>query len=106
MALLVCSCEYHDRPRSAVWLMSGLLSGIIYLAQPVWLPGVVPMVLVALFAHRRLSFGLLYVTGTAAVIVVIRLILDQDSSEGLGAPTDRQSESPVTPCRHFSDGST
>jgi hypothetical protein len=66
--------RYQDRPRSVMWLAAGALTSLIYLAHPLWLPGVVPIVVVLLFAHRRLSFAALYLAGIASFILVIRMI--------------------------------
>jgi hypothetical protein len=60
--------------RSAVWLLSGLLTAIVYLAQPLWLPGVLPIVAFVLFAERRAASGIQYVAGTAGVILAIKAI--------------------------------
>jgi hypothetical protein len=64
----------QDRPRSVVWLAAGALTSLIYFAHPLWLPGVVPIAVLLLFARRSLSSGLLYLTGIATVIFVIRMI--------------------------------
>jgi hypothetical protein len=66
----------RDRQRQgrAFWLLCGALTGIIYLAQPVWLPGVLPILLFVLWAHRTASFALLYATGASAVILGIRTL--------------------------------
>ncbi len=64
----------RDRPRSVVWLMAGALTSLIYLAQPLWLPGALPIVGFLLVAHRRPSFGFLYVAGIAGVTLVVRTV--------------------------------
>jgi hypothetical protein len=66
----------HERERETVvqWLIAGALTAVIYLAQPLWLPGVVPTVLVVLFAsRRRLSWGAAYVAVTAGLILFVKL---------------------------------
>jgi hypothetical protein len=72
--LLNLLIRYQDRPRSVAWLMSGALTAIIYLAQPLWLPAVLPIVVFLLVAHRTRAFGLLYLTGIASVLFVIRIV--------------------------------
>lgn len=57
------------------WLIAGALTSVIYLARPLWLPGLLPIVAVVLFAsQRRLSLGISYVGGAAAVMAVIKLL--------------------------------
>jgi hypothetical protein len=63
-----------DRPRASAWFASGVLTGIIFLAQPVWLPGVLPFVAFLLFAHRRVASGGLFLTGLAAVTVLVSTV--------------------------------
>ena len=63
----------QDQARETVvrWLIAGVLTAIIYLAQPLWLPGVLPMVAAVLLSRRRVSFGLVYaVVAVAAVLLV------------------------------------
>lgn len=66
----------RDRPpmRSVLWLPSGVLTAIVYLAQPLWLPGVLPIVAFVLFAERRAASFIQYVAGTAGVILAIKAI--------------------------------
>jgi len=64
----------RDRPRSVAWLIAGALTSLIYLAQPLWLPGALPIVVFLLVAHRRPSFGFLYLAGIAGMILVVRVI--------------------------------
>jgi hypothetical protein len=57
----------------ARWLAAGLLTGVIYLAQPLWLPGVLPILLVVLASRRRLSWGAAYLGLIAAAILLSKL---------------------------------
>src|SRR5262249_11998239 len=57
----------------ARWLAAGILTGVIGLAQPLWLPGVVPVVAVVLFSRPRVVHGVGLVAAAAAVIVLVRL---------------------------------
>ena len=52
----------QDRERETMvrWLVAGALTSLIYLAQPLWLPGVLPIVVVVLVLRRRPSWALSY----------------------------------------------
>ena len=65
----------RDRESETVtrWLIAGALTGVIYLAQPLWLPGVLPILLVVLASRRRLSWGAGYLCVTAAAILLVKL---------------------------------
>jgi hypothetical protein len=60
----------RDRPRAASWTVAGALTALIFLAQRLWLPGVLPIVAWLLVRQRRLLFGLSYGAGIAAVFGV------------------------------------
>src|SRR6185436_13768190 len=64
----------NDNRRPAPWLLSGALSGIIYFSQPLWLPSLLPIVLVFLVSSRRLSFCFSYVSGLLVVTAAILAI--------------------------------
>jgi hypothetical protein len=55
------------------WIVAGALTSVIYLAQPLWLPGVLPIVAVVLVTRRRLWWGLSYLATTAAGILFVKL---------------------------------
>lgn len=66
----------RERERETVvrWLIAGALTAVIYLAQPLWLPGVLPTVLVVLFAsRRRLLWGAAYLAVAAGLILLVKL---------------------------------
>ena len=63
----------RERETVVRWLIAGALTAVIYLAQPLWLPGVVPIVLVVLVSRRRLSSGVAYVAVTAGLILLVKL---------------------------------
>src|SRR5919198_1541998 len=52
----------NDNLRSTPWIMAGCVSAIIYFSQPLWLPGLLPIVLFFLVSSRRLSFWVCYVS--------------------------------------------
>ena len=69
----------HHAARVA-WVMAGALTGIIYFAHPLWLPGVVPIVLYFLWSNRkRQSLPLSYVGGTVCVVALV-LVMRMSSS--------------------------
>jgi hypothetical protein len=60
-------------PRLTVvrWLVAGAFTALIYLAQPLWLPGLLPVAVAALIAERRIFPSIEYVAvATAAVLAV------------------------------------
>lgn len=60
--------------RSVSWVLAGCLTSIIYFAQPLWIPGVFPIVLFVLLSHRSVSAGISYLAGIAIVVAVISSI--------------------------------
>jgi hypothetical protein len=63
----------QDR-RAARWLAAGGVTAVVYLAQPLWLPGLAPIVLYHLVASRRLRCWTAYACGTLAPIAVMEAI--------------------------------
>jgi hypothetical protein len=65
----------RERQRQTIldWLIAGALTAIVYLAEPLWLPGVLPIVLVVLVSGRRLSWAVSYAAVSAAAIVAVKL---------------------------------
>jgi hypothetical protein len=66
----------QDEKRDSLWkwLIAGALTGLIYLAQPLWLPGVLPIVLVVAVSRRRPMWAASYAAMTAAAIVLAKLV--------------------------------
>jgi hypothetical protein len=67
------------------WIVAGALTSVIYLAQPLWLPGVLPIVVVVLVARRQLSGAVSYLGVTAAAILAVKL-LTATGTETWGGP--------------------
>jgi hypothetical protein len=63
----------RGRPRAAVWLAAGGVTAAVYLAQPLWVPGMLPIVAFVLLAHFRRSFAVLYLAGITAVLLAVKL---------------------------------
>ena len=77
----------RDREKETVarWLVAGLLTAIIYLAQPLWLPGVLPILLVVLASRRRAWWGVSYV-GVAALAILLVKLTTGTETEAWGGP--------------------
>ena len=63
----------RDRPRAIVWLAAGGVTALVYLAQPLWVPGMLPLVAFVLLAQYRRSFGILYLAGITTVLFAVKL---------------------------------
>ena len=65
------------------WLLAGGLTGIISLAHPLWLPGVLPIVLYFLWSNRgRISTMASFVSGILCVILLVLAVRTQSSPGG------------------------
>jgi hypothetical protein len=71
-ALLWLLMADRERPTVVRAVIAGALISVIYLAQPLWLPGVLPILGVALVSRRRLQWGLSCLAVVAASIVLVR----------------------------------
>jgi hypothetical protein len=78
----------RDREHETIgrWLVAGALTALIYLAQPLWLPGLVPLVAAILLSRFRFSWAIGYGSVTAAAIVLVK-IATATTSEAWGGPT-------------------
>ena len=56
------------------WIVAGCLTSIIYLAQPLWLPGVLPIVVVALASRRRIRLAAGYAAAALVVVISVKLM--------------------------------
>lgn len=92
-ALLWCLLlSLRDRPRAAWWSVAGGLTSLIFVAQRLWLPGVLPVVVVLLARQRRLRFAVSYASGVAAALALLIAV----SQTGLRLLTE-------APCRPNAD---
>jgi hypothetical protein len=73
-AIVIHLITRNDNRRAAPWLIAGGVSGFIYFAQPLWLPGLLPIALYFLWSSRRRIFWLSYVSGMLGVMLVVTLI--------------------------------
>jgi hypothetical protein len=62
----------RDRDTMLRWLGAGALTAVVYLAQPLWLPGLLPIVFVVLVSRRRLSWAIGYLSVAAALALLIK----------------------------------
>jgi hypothetical protein len=89
-ALLWLLVQGRERESVVRWLIAGALTSVIYLAQPLWLPGVLPILAVVLVSRRRVSWGVSYLAVTAAAILLVKLVPattpDTWGAPGLGNP--------------------
>jgi hypothetical protein len=73
-ALVIYLIVRNENRKPGPWLIAGGGSGIIFFAQPLWLPSLMPIVLFFLWSGRRLSFWLSYVGGALAVAGAVAAI--------------------------------
>lgn len=87
----------RDRPRRLTWSLAGGLTAVIFLAQRLWLPGVVPVVAWLLWRQRRLHAGLAYLAGIGVVLAGIMAIYGMSLSQLFGGPQPRNVDAPGAP---------
>ena len=68
------------------WLGAGVLTGLIYLAQPLWLPGLLPILVVVLGTRRQISSAAI-VLGAAALTILPVELATTAGQETWGPPT-------------------
>jgi hypothetical protein len=85
-ALLYLLVQERDRDSLVRWLFAGLLTALIYLAQPLWLPGVMPILAIVLVSRRKPSFALGYFIVAAASVLAVKYGT-ATTSEAWGGPT-------------------
>ena len=82
--------QARERETILRWFVAGVLTAVIYLAQPLWLPGVLPIVFVVLASRRRISWAACYVAAAAATIALVKFatpaIVDTWGGPPIGNP--------------------
>jgi hypothetical protein len=68
------------------WLVAGLLTSLIYLAQPLWLPGVIPIVAALLLKRGRVSWAVAFLAVAAAPVLLVKFGT-ATTGEAWGGPT-------------------
>jgi hypothetical protein len=84
--LLYLVAERAEHDTWIRWMAAGALTALVYVAQPLWLPGVLPIVAVVLVSRRRISFAVSYLFVAVAFIFVIK-VGTATTSEAWGGPT-------------------
>jgi hypothetical protein len=64
----------RERPRTPMWFVAGALTGIVFLAQPLWLPGLLPIAIFLLAGQRKPGFAVAWLAGAAGVAGAVRLL--------------------------------
>jgi hypothetical protein len=82
----------RERPSAASWSLAGAFTALIFLAQRLWLPGVLPMVGWLLARQRRLEFGLWYAAGIAAVFAAVIAMTGASLQMLIDAPRGRSAD--------------
>ena len=83
--LLVLTRDLQDA-RIWQWLGAGVLTGLIYLAQPLWLPGLLPMLIVVLARRRKVSAPAIFLGAAVLTILPVELATTA-GQETWGPPT-------------------
>src|SRR5262249_55583153 len=65
----------NEQRRGLVWLAAGVATAVVYLAQPLWLPSLAPIVFYCLATSRRLRCWMAYLSGTAVPIAVMTVAI-------------------------------
>jgi hypothetical protein len=73
-ALVIYLINRNENRRAVPWLLAGGVSGLIYFSQPLWLPGLMPIVVFFLISSRKVSCWLSYVSGALLVVLGINAI--------------------------------
>ena len=84
LAWLLARDEEHES--TSTWIAAGVLTAIVWLAQPIWLPGLVPLVVASLASRRRVAPALAYGAAAAAAVAVVKLIPVVSSDTWAGPP--------------------
>src|SRR5579872_1824230 len=71
-ALLWLLMRSRDRTSAVHWLLAGVLTSVIYLAQPLWLPGLLPILGAFLISRRRLSYVASFIGVVGITILLVR----------------------------------
>jgi hypothetical protein len=72
-ALLWLIVQDRDRHTTARGLAAGALTAVVYLAQPLWLAGVLPILAAVMLSRPRLRWIAAFVTAAAGVIALAQL---------------------------------
>lgn len=79
----------RERSRAGGWFVAGSLTALIFLAQRLWLPGVLPVVAWLLWRDRRIRSALAYVAGAAGVLAAAIAVSGMSLSQLADGPRAR-----------------
>ena len=65
----------NDNRKSFPWVFAGAVAGVIYFAQPLWLPSLLPIVLFYLASGRRLAFWVAFASGAVGAGAAIAAVM-------------------------------
>jgi hypothetical protein len=71
-ALLWLLVQDRERETPVRWLVAGALTFLIYLAQPLWLPAVLPFLIVVLLSRRSLLCTVSYFAVPMVMVLLVR----------------------------------
>jgi hypothetical protein len=74
----------HGRPLR--WMVAGVLTALIYFAQPMWLVGALPVLTYRLVSSRKFLVIIAYCAGLAAVMILIPLLARSPERLAWGRP--------------------
>jgi len=72
--VIYLAVRLRDKPGKAVWILIGGLTALVYYAERLWLPGLLPVVLYVLIKRRRLADWAGWMVGGTAVGLLLELI--------------------------------
>jgi hypothetical protein len=78
-ALLWLCVQDRERQTPLLWVVAGVLTWLIYLAQPLWLPGLVPILLATLISRRSWACALAWTAAIIGMALLIRTTADAAS---------------------------
>lgn len=73
-AMLLWIVAARSRDGVMRWIGAGALTAVVWLAQPIWLPGSLTIVAAAIVARRRILPALACATSAAVLVVAVKLI--------------------------------
>jgi hypothetical protein len=94
-ALLWLLVQDRERETLLRWLVAGGLTFVIYMAQPLWLPAVLPFLIVVLLSRRSLLCIVSYLAGPLVMVLFVRtssggLVIGNPDVVGSFAPLGQQ----------------
>ncbi len=72
--LVIALLTAAEARRATNWLAAGAATAIVYFAQPLWLPGLLPIVLYYLVSNRRLRDGAVYACGAGVTLGLMAIV--------------------------------